>query len=269
VIARHAIGRRRRLAALPGIVTIEEAGGGFVAWGTHLASLEPELSGDPATLAGRIAENAPALLAIEVSERDVPTPERLAALARFADELQLRGTSVPLHGTLAGLLTAARMDDLDARFAAFDDLASCVRTLRAHDAMRRRCVSRRGSGTRQLRMPARAACLAPLCGFVRESLERGGVDAPTVLAMLREAYVAMVDVLRESWRTDDADLAAAVTVHDGTAAITILDRGQPRAGEVIEPREGAPVDRIHRFRIPDRHNALVLEKRLGARPQSR
>jgi hypothetical protein len=254
--------------ALSGITPIEGTDPGFVVWAARLGDLEPEVMNDPAELAERIAAHDVAALALEFGSRPAPTRSRTATIARFVDELQLRGTSVGLHGTLSAFLTAARMDDLQARFATFADLAACVHVMRDHYAMRRRCVAQRGGGVHQLRLPATPMSLAPLCHFVRDRLERGGVEAPTIFAMLRATYVGMVQILTESWEPGDADLSASVTVHDGTASVTILDRGRPRENEVIHPGLGAAVDRIHRFRIPDRHNALVLEKRLGGR-QSR
>lgn len=263
--ARRAVGRCA-VEALPGFTPIE---GNLVVWSAGLAAVRDELAADPAALGTRVVRRGVDALALEVTPADVPTPPWTAAVARFVDELQLRGTSVGLWGTLPAFLTAARMDDLHARFATFDDLASCVRTLRDHEALRRRCVSRPGAGVHRLRLSARAVSLAPLCLFVRDRLERAGVAPSTVLAMLREAYGAMVDALAESWESDDADLSASVTVHEGTASVTILDMGHPRTSEVLRPGDGAPFDRIHRFRIPERHNALVLEKHLGPEGQSR
>ena len=110
-------------------------------------------------------------------------------------------------------------------------------------------------------MPARALSIAPLCAYARRRLEAGHVPPSIVLDLLRECCRAMEEVLDTSESAGAIGLSA--TVHDGRVTLTILDSGAARENEVICPGEEGRVDRIHRFRILDRHNALVLEKDLA------
>jgi len=228
-----------------------------LAWGT----VREDLLADPEKIVARIAATRVSAVAFDLQGLGVPTAEESRAIARFVDELQLRGLSVVLHGATAGFLTAAYLDGDAPRFATEADLSSAVRVLREADRMRERCTSDRGRRINQLRMPARPLGIPALCTFVRDRLERGGVDDELVTGLLRETYGALRDALARL-PAAEADLSAAATVHDGRATITILDGGPPPAGEGLAPVPGGPVDRIHRFRILDRHNALVLEKDL-------
>ena len=62
----------------------------------------------------------------------------------------------------------------------------------------------------------------------------------------------------------DGTVSAAATVHDGRATVTLLDDGASPPDPETWPGATGLVDRRHRFRILDRHNAQVLEKDLPA-----
>jgi hypothetical protein len=257
------ISARRRTP--PGITSIERHEGGFVVWNLAYGLLEGPLLRAPARLARRIANEEVSGVALDLEGLDVPTADRTEAVARFVDELQLRGLSVVLHGVSATFLMAVQIEASHARFDTRNDLSDCVRILREYDEMRRRCTSDRGRRMNQLRMPARALSLAPLCRFLRDRLERGGLEAEAVLDLLGESYYALIEILETAYEPGEGDVSASVAVHDGRATVTILDSGKPRANEVFRPGEGGGVDRVHRFRILDRHNAVVLEKDFSER----
>jgi hypothetical protein len=221
-----------------------------------------DLVRSPEALARRVAESLPCAVALGLTGVAVPTEEEAEALRHFVDELQLRGVSVVLHGVSGGFLTAACMDGDDARFACEGDLGAAVDVLREYDVMRRRCTSDHGRRINQLRMTASALSVPALCAFVRDRLERGGVPGDVVLGMLRAAYAAMMDAVARI-RPGEGALSAAAAVHGGRATITLLDSGPVGDEDASCPPGAEHVDHVHRFRILDRHNALVLETVLG------
>ncbi|MEZ5065073.1 MAG: hypothetical protein R3B81_10075 [bacterium] len=179
----------------------------------------------------------------------------------LVDELQARGIPTVVYAAPADWIMHLQMEGLEARIASCEDLARAIDLLREYDDLRRRCTSDRGRRVGQLRMPAVAPSLAPLCAYARGRLEEAGVEAAVLRSLLRECYRNMVAVLEEE-NSEDGALSLSATVHDGRATLTLLDSGLPRENEVICPGDPTRVDRIHRFRILDRHNALVLEKDL-------
>ena len=78
-----------------------------------------------------------------------------------------------------------------------------------------------------------------------------------LLGMLGETYRALLETVHRAM--GDATVSASATVHDGRITVTLLDDGDAVAGEE-ETEPGAFLDRRHRFRVLDRHNALVLER---------
>jgi hypothetical protein len=231
----------------------------FAVWSVPWAVVEKD--DDPAALAGRLDRAGVTAVAVDLEGLPAPRPDRREAVLPFVEELQARGVPVVLHSAPADFVMALGIEGADARVATRADLCACINVLREYDEMRRRCTSDRSARVSQLRMPARALSIAPLCAYARRRLEAGGVPAPIVLDLLRECCAAMEEVLDASESAGAIGLAA--TVHEGRATLTVLDSGPARENEVICPGEEGRVDRMHRFRILDRHNALVLEKDLG------
>ena len=248
---------------LDGVTRIGGQETGFVVWSVDMAALGNAGSARPEILLEQVAGDEASGVALDLASLDSLGADRTSSVMALVDGLQQWGVSVIAHGASGSFLTAIRLEDAHARLATGDDLTSCVVTLRDYDEMRRRCTSDRGHRMNQLRMPARPLSLAPLCLFARHRLAREGVEREVLEGLLQEAYFALSGVLEESYDPGEGDVAASVAVHDGRATITILDGGKPRENEVILPGNGARVDRIHRFRILDRHNALVLEKDLA------
>lgn len=242
----------------PGVVRIG-AESRFVVWAVDFAAVECRLLAGALDFAREIRSSDCAGVAVDLSALEAPTTERTNAVVAFVDELQSRGVSVILHGASAAFWTALTMEDAHWRCASCDDLSGAVATLRDYDALRCECTSDRGRRIHQLRMPARALSLAPICLFLTDRLGCSRVDAWSVADLVEEAYLAMGGMLQQAYGVLD-DFSASVGVHDGRATITFLDSGPARENEIILPGDGARVDRIHRFRILDRHNALVLEK---------
>ena len=236
--------------------------------GFYLASIlfvevEREMIGSGDELIERIDASPASGVALDLSGVGVPTAERTEAVTRFVDGLQARGTNVVLHGVPADFLTALLMDGEGGHVPTQENLTEAVATLRAYHRMRLRCLSDRGQRLNQLRMPLHSLSFAPLCAHARARLESAGVDPRTGLELLREVREQMVAVL-DLAQDPELDISLAVTVHEGRATLTLLDSGPARPSEAGIPPEGAHVDRYHRFRILDRHNALVLEKDLEA-----
>lgn len=227
------------------------------------AVVEESLVRSPEALAQRILDEEFGAVTMDIGSLNFPTVDQASAVSAFVDALQFRGTSVVLHGATPGFLTAACVDGDDVRFSVERDLETALAVLDEYDEMRTRCTSDRGRRINQLRLPARSPSVPLLCAFIRDRLELGGVPRTVLLGLLQDAYAAMTESLARCIG-DGHDLAASATVHDGRATITLLDSGPEVAGE----REGPPerVDRTHRFRILDRHNALVLEKDLSGTP---
>lgn len=249
-------------AAPPGVTSIptDER---FPIWNLSFVGSEEALLADPASFAAGVASSPVSGIAFDLEGIGTPSPERTSAVLAFVDELQLRGVSIVIHGAPADFLTAVAFDGADARMATRSNLSDAVGTLRDYDAARRRCTDDRGSRVNQLRMPARALSLAPICAYAQVRLAKEGVDGAVALGMLRECYEHLSEILSSGYEPGDGDFAVSVTVHEGRATITVLDGGRPRAAVDATAASGR-VDRIHRFRILDRHNALVLEKQLGA-----
>ena len=252
---------RLRRRATPGITSIERVGGDFVVWNLSFSRLERPLVRSPRSLARRITGEEVSGLAIDLTDLCMPSVQRTEAIARFVDEIQLRGLSVVLYSVPAAFLVAVQIEGSYARFATHTDLADAVRVLHDYDVMRRECTSDRGRRINQLRMPATALSLAPLCLFIGDRLEAGGLEREPRVALLRESYAALLEILETAYSPGEGDVSASVAVHDGRATVTILDSGKPHENGSEEP--GPAVDRKHRFRILDRHNAIVLEKDLG------
>jgi hypothetical protein len=246
-------------ANLPAGVTRIAGEGEFVVWGVEFEAAEAWLLGAPGELARAVVNSDCAGVALDLDRLTAPTDRRTGVVVDLVDELQVSGVSVVLHGASAAFLTAISMENAHWRCATTDNLFVSVQTLRDYDEMRRACTSERGSRIHQLRMPARALSLAPMCLFLRDRLARFGLRESTRDDLVNEAYGAMGGILEASYGNLE-DLSASVGVHEGRATVTLLDSGAPRENEVILPGEGGRVDRIHRFRILDRHNALVLEK---------
>lgn len=249
-------------AAPPGVTSIptDER---FPIWNLSFVGSEEALLADPAAFAAGIASSPVSGIAFDLEGIGTPSPERTSAVLAFVDELQLRGVSIVIHGASADFLTAVAFDGADARMATRSNLSDAVATLRDYDATRRRCTDDRGSRVNQLRMPARALSLGPICAYAQVRLAKGGVDEDVALGMLHECYEHLSEILASGYEPGDGDFAVSVTVHEGRATITVLDGGRPRAAVDATAASGR-VDRVHRFRILDRHNALVLEKQLGA-----
>lgn len=257
-------GKRCRLsnhgnAHLPDGVTRIAGEGRFVVWGVEYAAAEPTLLGAAGSLARGVCHSDCAGVALDLERLTAPTAERTTAIVELVDELQSAGVSVVLHGASAAFLTAITMENAHWRCASSENLSTSVQILREYDEMRRECTSERGSRIHQLRMPARALSLAPLCLFLHDRLTRFGLSEPARVDLVAEAYSAMGGILEASYGNLE-DISASVGVHEGRATVTLLDSGAPRENEIIVPGEDGRVDRIHRFRILDRHNALVLEK---------
>ncbi|MBZ0268307.1 hypothetical protein K8I85_09125 [bacterium] len=250
-------------AAAPRGVTSIPTDEHFPIWNLSFVGSEEALLADPAQFAAGIAASPVSGIAFDLEGIGIPSPERTSAVLAFVDELQLRGVSVVVHGAPADFQTAVAFDGADARMATGTNLSGAVETLRHYDATRRRCTSDRGSRVNQLRMPARALSLAPICAYARVRLAKGGVEDNVALGLLHECYEHLSEILASGYEPGDGDFAVSVTVHEGRATITVLDGGRPRAA-MDAPSGSDRVDRIHRFRILDRHNALVLEKQLGA-----
>jgi hypothetical protein len=241
------------------LVPIEPGRDGFVVWSVSYEAIERALLDSPGGTAREISRPRSGI-ALGVSSLTTPSAERTGSVGRFVDELQSLGIPVVLHGAGGGFLAALQMEGAAARFVIGADLADAVRTLRLCDEMRRRCVPERGRRLQQLRMPAHAMSLAPLCLFLRNSLEQSGVSGAALDDLMHESYAALARVLEDA--TGAEDIAASAAAHSGVATVTILDSGKPRGAGAEPPRDGRRVDTIHSFRIPERHNALVLEKRL-------
>ncbi len=239
--------------------SIEGGSEGFVLWSCSFHDIETDLMSDPAGLARVVDTGEASGLALGLSGARSPSAGRMGALICFVDELHVRGRSVVLHGVPADFATALHLDGAADRVAIVQTLSEAVGILRQFDEMRQRCTSDRGRRINQLRMPAQAMSMAPLCAHARVRLEMSSVAQPARMDLLREAYAGMLEAMARA-RGDTDDLALSVTVHDGRATLTLLDSGPPCANEVVVPGAGGRVDRIHRFRILDRHNALVLEK---------
>jgi hypothetical protein len=201
-------------------------------------------------------------VALDAAGIPVAAPEDDDPVIRLVDELQSRGIPSVLYSAPADYVTGLGIAETDTRVATVRDLSAAVSVLREYDLMRRRCTSDRGRRVGQLRMPARALSLAPLCAYARGRLEDGGVPEGLVRDLLRECYFRMGEILG-GYHPEEGDLVLSATVHDGRATLTLLDSGEPRENEVICPGDEGRVDRIHRFRILDRHNALVLERDLA------
>lgn len=232
---------------------------GFIVSSATWGTVREDLLDSPERVMARIASTRVSAVAFDVQGLTVPSVAESEAIARFVDELHVRGVSVVLHGATAGFLTAACLDGDAPRFATAVDLSAAVRVLREVDLRRRRCMSDRGRRINQLRMTARPLGIPTLCGFVRDRLERAGVGGELAVGLLRQVHAGLRDALGRL-PVAEGDLSASATVHDGRVTITILDGGAAPEGD--PPRPVPPVDRIHRFRILDRHNALVLEKDL-------
>jgi len=231
----------------------------FAVWSVPWALVEG--AEDPAELAGSLDRGGVTAVAVDLEGLVAPRPDRGEAVLPFVEELQARGVPVVLHSAPADFVMALRIDGADARVATRADLCASIAVLRAYDEMRKRCTSDRRARVSQLRMPARALSIAPLCAYARRRLEAGSVPSAIVLELLRECCGAMEEVLDAS--ESAGAIGISVTVHEGRVTLTILDSGAARENEIICPGEEGRVDRIHRFRILDRHNALVLEKDLG------
>ncbi len=251
--------RRYSAPTPPGFTSIEGGPEKFVLWSARFLDLEAEALRSPVAPVERLDRGGASGLALDMGSVGAPIPARTLAVRRLVDELQLRGRGVVLHDVPADFMTALHMDGVGTRIATTGDLGGAVAILREYDEMRRECTSDRGRRINQLRMPARTLSLAPLSAHARVRLEAAGVGETVRLELLREAYEGMVDVL-ETALGDGTDLAVSVTVHEGRATITLLDSGPPREPSIVIPEAGGRVDRIHRFRILERHNALVLER---------
>jgi hypothetical protein len=246
----------------PGITRIRGGSEGFVLASVLYVDVEPELACNPAGFAENVSAGVAAGVALDLSGVGAPTPERTETVTRFIEELQLRGTSAVLHGVPADFVTALAMDGAGTHVARTENLTGAVAILREYEMMRRRCLSDRGQRLNQLRMPLHALSFAPLCAHARARLESAGVPDEIGRELLREARARMVELLDDTSDLD-LDVSMSVTVHEGRATLTLLDSGPARPGIADPSSEGGPIDRVHRFRILDRHNALVLEKDLA------
>jgi hypothetical protein len=246
-----------------GITLLEPRPEGFVIASVAWEEAGPALRANPEDLAARLTSCGASAVALDAGGLSVPTGQEEEALRRFVGELQLRGAAVVFHGVSAGFVTAATMDGDLARFARADDLTSAVAALRACEDTRRRCTSSRGRRLNQLRLPAGPLSVPALCAFVRDRLEHGGLEGEPLQELLYDACAAMVDAV-DRFGGADGTVSAAATVHDGRATVTLLDDGSPPPDPEIWPGATGLVDRRHRFRILDRHNAQVLEKDLPA-----
>ncbi|GJM45242.1 MAG: hypothetical protein DHS20C21_20840 [Gemmatimonadota bacterium] len=246
---------------LPIGVTSIEGDSGFVIWNLSYPAAARQFSRDATGLARSLARYPVSGIALDLTDVSGSTEETTNAVLGFVDELQSLGLSVVTYGAGGDFLTALNLDGGAHRVATRPGLAEAVSVIREYDEMRQRCTSDRGQRVNQLRMPARALSLAPLCAYTRARLEGGGAPPETAHGLLRECYAALGQILADGFEPGDGDLSISVTVHDGRATITVLDAGRPRENAVIQS-DGDQVDRIHRFRILDRHNAIVLEKDL-------
>jgi hypothetical protein len=246
-----------------GVTLLEPQPEGFVIAALVWESVSSALLANPERTAERLTAAGASAVALDASGLSVPTGREEDALRRFVGELQLRGVAVVLHRVSGGFVTAATMDGDLARFAREDDLAAAVATLRECEETRRTCISSRGRRLNQLRLPAAALSVPSLCAFVRDRLEQGGLSGEPLRELLYDACAAMVDAVDRLGARDGA-ISAAATVHDGRATVTLLDDGDPPADPGSWPGASGLVDRRHRFRILDRHNAQVLEKDVPA-----
>ncbi|HMB67827.1 MAG TPA: hypothetical protein VKU85_00900 [bacterium] len=246
-----------------GVTLLEPRPDGFVIAALSWDPASAALLGNPEDFAARLSGCGVSAVALDAGGIAVPTGREEEALRRFVGELQLRGLAVVFHGVSAGFVTAATMDGDLARFAREDDLSAAVATLRKCEETRRRCTSSRGRRLNQLRLPAAALSVPALCAFVRDRLEQGGLDGEPLQELLYDACAAMIDAV-DRLGGAEGTVSAAATVHDGRATVTLLDDGAPPADPATWPGATGLVDRRHRFRILDRHNAQVLEKDLPA-----
>jgi hypothetical protein len=246
-----------------GVTLLEPQPAGFVIAALAWEAVSAALLANPENLAERLRAGGVSAVALDASGLAVPTGREEDALRRFVGELQLRGVAVVFHGVSGGFITAASMDGDLARFAREDGLASAVAALRECEETRRSCVSSRGRRLNQLRLPAAALSVPSLCAFVRDRLEQGGLDGEPLRELLYDASAAIVDAV-DRLAGREGTVSAAATVHDGRATVTLLDDGSPPADPDSWPGATGLVDRRHRFRILDRHNAQVLEKDVPA-----
>jgi hypothetical protein len=239
----------------------------FVLWSARFLDLFDQRYGSAGDAADAVDAGGASGLALDLAGAGPPTVERTRLLLDFVGELQARGRNVALHDVPGDWATAFHLDGVAGRVTSADGLSECVGLLREFDVMRRACTSDRGRRVNQLRLPSHPLSLAPLCAHARVRLERAGVPEDVVRELLRETHRGLLEGLDEA---DDppGPVALSVAVHDGRATVTLLDSGPPRENEVVVPGRGAGVDRLHRFRILDRHNVLVLERDLAGRAAS-
>ena len=250
---------RHRRFSLAGVTSIE-GDTGFVIWNVKVGGLR-KIADEVDEFLRAVERAAVSGVSLDLDGSPPPTAPWCADVVDVIDRLQARGCGVVLHSAPGDFLTALALDGTASRVPTTPDLTAAVRLLREADSLRRdggRGPGRRG---RQLRMPARAESLAPLISYARERLEQDDAPEEAIHALLEELYPVLARVLGGGGVPGRSDLYLGVTVVDERASVTLLDAGDPRPGE--EVRDGARVDRIHSFRILDRHNAVVLEKDFG------
>jgi hypothetical protein len=251
------MGRRKGRLSPPGVTSIE-GDTGFVIWNVGIPGLESILATGTRDFLVAVERADVSGVSLDLDGSPPPTDVWCGGIVRIVDALQSEGRGVVLHSAPGDFLTALALEGDSARIPTTSDLTSAVALLRGADAQRRDGAQGPGRRGRQLRMPARAASLAPLVAYTRGRLEQADAPQGVIEALLAELYPVLCGILATGREPGESDLFLGVTVLEERASVTLLDAGRPRQGETV--RVGDRVDRIHSFRILDRHNAVVLEK---------